>query len=57
MRTILDRGDAADWLSVAEREEELPVGFGGKTDSPLVSSASRTAMRSGGTHCGWSAAL
>jgi hypothetical protein len=27
MRTILDRGDAADWLSVAEREEELPVGL------------------------------
>ena len=27
MRTILDRGDAADRLSVAEREEELSVGL------------------------------
>ena len=27
MRTILDRGDAPDRLSVAEREEQLPVGL------------------------------
>jgi len=27
MRTVLDRGDAADRVSIAEREEQLPVGL------------------------------
>ena len=39
-------------LSVAQREKELAVGGLDRTDCALASSASRTAMRSGGTHCG-----
>ena len=51
VRAILDRGDASDGLSVAQCEKELAVG-GLVEWIGLVSSASRTAMRSGGTHCG-----